>query len=452
MTFKLYIKIGVILLLALLLLIPLGMISVVVHERSSYRSQVISDIETTWTGPQRVAGPVLSLPYWVDVEQSVPVAATGKSTTKLRRTRRVLYRLPESLSIASNASTETRTIGLYSVPVFTSQHDITGWFDASDLEEKAKSIAGFVSWGQPQLTLSVNNTRGIAGRPALVWNNERVNFAAGSRLANFPAGVHANVTLPDTRPELERIPVSVTLALRGSQELSFAPLAQDVAVSLKSDWPHPKFDGEFLPDERQISSEGFDAQWRTSAFATDAAGKLSACTRASECHALNKLSFGVKFFEPVDIYVKVNRAIKYGVLFIALTFVAFFLTETLTRSRLHPLQYALVGLALAVFYLLLVSLSEHMSFGRAYGLATLACAGLIGVYLRGVLGRAGLASTFSVGIALLYTLLFFILKSEDFALLMGSLLLFAMLSLVMLLTRGIDWYKVGKPGTDTTQP
>lgn len=440
MTFKLYIKIGLILLLAVLLMIPLGMISMVVHERDSYRNQVIRNIESTWTGSQRVAGPVLSVPYWVDVTETTTNPQTKEKETHVRRIKRVLYRVPDSLTIDSEADTEQRTIGIYSVPVYTSSHQMHGTFDLSDLQSIPDEVAGFIEWGPMAVSLLVSDIRGIGGRPTLSWNRQSVSFEAGSALPNLTAGVQARVPQPKTFSE---VPFEVTLSLRGSQELSFAPLANDLTATLTSSWPHPKFDGRFLPSERTISADGFSAVWNTSSFATDAAGKLAECVRGRECHSLEQLSFGVKFFEPVDIYVKVNRAIKYGILFIALTFVSFFLIETLTRTRLHPLQYALVGLALAVFYLLLVSLSEHVSFTASYAIATLACAGLIGVYLKGALQQTRLAATFSVGIALLYAMLFAILKSEDFALLMGSLLLFAMLALVMVLTRRIDWYSVG---------
>ncbi|MFK8031737.1 MAG: cell envelope integrity protein CreD [Gammaproteobacteria bacterium] len=444
MNFKLYTKVGLIIVLALLLMIPLGMISVVVYERSDYRNQVVNEIERTWTGTQTVAGPVLSIPYWIDVTETKVNKKTDARESYTKRHMRTLYHVAQNLTITSHAETQTRSRGIYSVPVYTSTHRIVGEFDFSELKLIETQTPGFVSWGQPELSLLVSDIRGISGTPTLKWNRKDYSFVAGSAVPNFNAGVHADVTIPK---DTARVPVELTLDLRGSQELSFIPLAEDLTARVSSTWPHPKFDGQFLPADRDIDADGFTANWRMSSFATDARSKLVDCAKGRECHGVNQLSFGVKFFEPVDIYVKVTRAIKYGALFIVLTFVAFFLTETLTRSRLHPLQYALVGLSLAVFYLLLVSLSEHLSFATAYVVATLACAGLIGVYLKGALGQNRLAITFTVGIGLLYAMLFSILRSEDFALLMGSLLLFAMLALVMILTRQIDWYAFGSGNT-----
>ncbi len=440
MKFRVYTKVGMIMLVALLLIIPLGMISAVVYERNAYRNQVIHDIERTWTGTQRIAGPVLSVSYFVDVVEPFTNKTTGLEETRTRRLKRNAYWVAETLSITSEANTETRSRGIYSVPVYTSVHRLKGEFDATKLHELKAETPGFVRFDQPKLSLIVSDIRGIGGNPTLFWNGNEQRFIAGSSVPNMGAGVHAEIDVPQTS---KRIPVDITLELRGSQELSFSPLANELTARLESSWPHPKFDGQFLPEKREISEQGFSSRWRMSSFATDAQGKLTGCANEGDCHQLHQLSFGVKFFEPVDIYVKVTRAIKYGALFIVLTFVAFFLTETLTRSRLHPLQYSLVGLALAVFYLLLVSLSEHMSFGGAYTAATLACAGLIGVYLKGALGQGRLALVFSVGIGLLYAMLYSILRSEDFALLMGALLLFGMLTTVMLLTRRIDWYELG---------
>ena len=440
MKFKVYSKVGMIILVALLLIVPLGMITGVVYERTSYRDQVIRDIERTWTGTQRVAGPVLSIPYLVDEIESFINPKTGQEEIRTRRIQHHVYWVPAKLKIKSRAETESLTRAIYEVPVFSSEHRLTGEFTIEQSRKAVESIEGFIEWGQPELSLIVSDIRGIGSNPSLNWNGVEHVFDAGSSIPHLNAGVHAEVELPQGT---SRFPVEITLNLRGSQELSFTPLSGDLSAELTSNWPHPSFDGQFLPSKRDINEDGFSASWGMSALATDSQGALNDCATRGNCYPLNKLAFGVKFFEPVDIYVKVTRAIKYGALFIVLTFVAFFLTEILTKSRLHAMQYLLVGLALALFYLLLVSLSEHISFARAYVIATLACAGLVGVYLRGALGHKKLATVFSLGLLLLYAMLYAILRSEDFALLMGSLLLFAMLATVMMLTRRLDWYNMG---------
>ncbi len=437
---RIYLKVGMIILVAILLLIPLGMIAGVVYERSAYRNDVIRDIERTWTGSQTLAGPVLAVPYLVDVTESFTNKKTGLKDTRTRSLEKHLYLVPDSLHIDSRVDTESRSRGIYTVPVFTSQQIIRGEFRVSDLDALAETTEGFVRWGNPTLNLLVSDIRGIGANPVLTWNGVSHSFAAGSTVPHFPAGIHADVELTKGAT---RFPLEISLPLRGSQGLSYVPLARELQTAIQAGWPHPKFDGQFLPEKRDISDSGFTATWRMSAFATNAQAKLNECVLNDECHAVRNLAFGVKFFEPVDIYAKVTRSVKYGALFIALTFVAFFLTEVLSKSRLHPLQYALVGLSLAVFYLLLISLSEHIPFAAAYLIATLACTGLIGVYLGTALGKKSLARAITAGITLLYAMLFGILGSEDFALLMGSLLLFAMLATVMMLTRGIDWYGLG---------
>ncbi|MEM7081371.1 MAG: cell envelope integrity protein CreD [Pseudomonadota bacterium] len=445
---RVYIKVGMILLVALLLLVPLGMIASVVDDRSHYRDQVIREIERTWSGEQIVTGPVLKLPYLVDLTERITNPATGKLESRVRREHRMHYLIAETLHLESTAQTEMRTIGIYSVPVYTSHHDMRATFAFSSLET-IENTEHFVRWGSPTLSLMVSDGRGISGEPVLNWNGQTQSLQAGSEMPNNPPGLHANVIWPQ---QAQTVDVSMTLTLRGSQSLYFSPLAHHFNASLQSGWPHPKFDGQFLPASRTVSDEGFSGVWDVSSFATNAQTQINGCFRESRCAAHQLPRLGVTFFEPVDIYTKVTRAIKYGVLFIAITFVAFFLTETLTRARLHPMQYVLVGLSLAIFYLLLVSLSEHMPFRHAYVMATVSSVTLIGVYLSGALGHRRLAFLYSVGMGLLYAMLFTILRSEDFALLMGTILLFGLLAAVMLLTRRIDWYEFGRGKRGATTP
>ncbi len=234
---------------------------------------------------------------------------------------------------------------------------------------------------------------------------------------------------------------SFALTLRGMQTLSFAPVGLNTSVSVSSKWPHPRFIRRYLPERREISAAGFAAAWRVSSFSSAVKQQLQQC-KNGQCAALLSNTFGVSLLEPVDIYQQAERSIKYGILFIGLTFVAIIIVEIVKRLQIHPVQYLLVGLALAVFYLLLVSLSEHIVFHWAYLIASIACTGLICFYLCGVMDSIKQGVFFSMLIALLYGILFVILRAEDFALLMGSLLLFAALAALMLITRQIDWYEL----------
>jgi inner membrane protein len=242
-----------------------------------------------------------------------------------------------------------------------------------------------------------------------------------------------------------------TLELAGSEALAIAPLAHDTAVALRADWPHPSFQGVFLPAHHEAAAEGFSAHWQVSHHAAQGAERLAACG-AAPCPQLGAQALEVSFIEPAGLYQRLERASKYGFLFIGLTFAAFFLLELLRRAPIHPLQYALVGLALAMFFLLLAALSEHLAFALAYALATLACTGLVAAYAVHVLrsARAGLA--FGAALGALYGVLYVLLGAEDYALLGGAALLFALLAAAMLGTRRVDWYRLTRGATTPASP
>jgi inner membrane protein len=233
----------------------------------------------------------------------------------------------------------------------------------------------------------------------------------------------------------------IALSLLGTEKLDIVPVGATTAVSLRSPWPHPSFGGRILPEAgTKVSGEGFSANWRTSHFATNLAQLHQRCVATHQCDAFTQHSLTVSFIEPVDLYQTVERAVKYGFLFIGLTFAAFFLFEILKRLAIHPIQYALVGIALAVFFLLLVSLSEHLGFGPAYAIAAACCVALIGYYVGHVLKNMRRGAIFGFALAALYGLLYVVLRLEDHALLMGSLLVFACVAAALVATRRVDWY------------
>ena len=437
---RLAIKIAIVAALIVFLLIPLSMIRGVIDERAGYRHHVERDIANTWTGSQLVLGPVLSLPYQLKHEEKIWDEQRARYEIKETLRWEAVHLIAERLSIAAVVATEKRSRGIYSVPVYTAQLSVDGTFSVDALRQFHTETRGFVKWGGPQLSLAIADVRGIGLNPRLIWNGEALDFSPASVIPNLSGGIHADLPALEDQSDL---PFSIEFELRGSRQLQIAPVAKDATARLESSWPHPKFNGRFLPVKTNVSADGFDAEWQVSSFSTSAQQNLDACLQ-SACEALRATSFGVQFIDTVDIYQKVTRATKYGILFVLLTFVAFFLTETLARSPLHPVQYTLVGFALTIFYLLLTSLSEHVSFALAYTIATSSCALLIGFYLTGVFKSAKQGFAYSGGITLLYLMLFTILRSEDFALLMGSLLIFLMLGAVMLTTHGLDWYRVGE--------
>jgi inner membrane protein len=234
-----------------------------------------------------------------------------------------------------------------------------------------------------------------------------------------------------------------TAEITGLQSLSFIPSARRHEVRLAADWPHPSFRGRHLPEAREVSKDGFQAAWRISELASEAPRILAACADPA-CKALEQSHFGVSLIEPVDVYVQAHRAIKYALLFVLLTFAAFFLFEIMRELRIHPIQYALVGLALAMFFLLLIALSEHVRFVYAYLASALACVTLIACYAQAVLKSWSRALGFAAMLTALYTMLYALLRSEDHSLLLGALLVCGVLAAVMMLTRRVDWYAVGR--------
>jgi inner membrane protein len=265
----------------------------------------------------------------------------------------------------------------------------------------------------------------------------------GLEAAGLASGIQADLgpLAQGTSPQLRQFRISMTLV--GTQRLDIVPLGATSTISLDSPWPHPSFTGRILPDAgTTVTPGGFSATWRTSHFATNLAQLHLRCAQQRQCDAFHQHTVAVSFIQPVDLYLTVERSVKYGFLFILLTFAAFFLFEVLARLAIHPVQYGLVGIALAVFFLLLIALSEHLGFARAYAIATVACVGLIGYYVGHVLRRWQRGAAFALGLGSLYGLLYALLRMEDHALLLGALLVFVCLACAMIATRRVDWYSV----------
>ena len=427
-------RVFMILLVFALLLIPLSMVRGVITERTNYRAEAARSIAEQWSGEQLVAGPVLALRYRRNVEQRVWDKEARRYVTETSIEYDTAFAVPDSLDVAMNAAAEERAYGIHAVPVYTSDTTLTAAFSTAALETLAATLDDFVSWERAELVLAVSDPRGLAATPAIAIDGEALVVAPGSEIDAGVSTVSGVVALAKLSSDMH---ATATLRLRGSTSLGVVPFGREGRYRLASSWPHPGFHGRFLPAERTITAAGFDAVWEVSAFASRAASLLSECGSLS-CSALAHESFAVRFTNPVDIYVQSDRATKYAVLTILVAFVAFFLLETLAGRSLHFVNYALVGAALVVFYLLLLSLAEHIGFGAAYALATLACAGLASYYLAPSLGRP-LATGYGVAECALNSVLYGILKSEDHALMAGSLLVFAVLATVMVATRNVDW-------------
>ena len=432
---RLLLRFAVIGALVLALLVPLAMIRGVVHERERYRAQAVERVAQGRAGEQRVLGPLRVLP-WTEEREVVERAADGSQQVVVRTVTGHLLQAPAQLRIEGELQPSERRVGLFRVPVYSWQANASASFAAMEYPASPGRV-----YGRPYLVVGVTDVRGLVGTPRLEAGGRPLLLAAGTReLAALTAGVHAELaplasTTAGTLPGLPDVRLAATLD--GTRALAIVPIADDNRIDLASPWPHPSFEGRFLPTRRDIDATGFRAHWAVSSLASDAQSQL----RQGNAHALDTLQVGL--VDPVDVYTQVDRATKYGLLFVLLTFVAFGLFELIKRLPIHPLQYLLVGLALAIFFLLLLSLSEHIPFHWAYLVSAAACIGVQAMYLSGVLRSWRRALGFAALLTALYGALYCLLVSEDNALLMGSLLLFGILAAIMWITRKVDWYALG---------
>lgn len=438
-------KILALALLGILLWIPLLLEQDVIYERMGYRDQVIRDIATTFTGEQVVTGPLVIVPWSLSYQSRVwnDKTKSYKLEDKKRSGRYVL--LPQQLNTDAVVGTSTRQRGIYEVPVYKTSLSMQGSFSNAGLlshqQQLEEEFQGTLSWGKPTLSLLVSDMRGIVDEPSVQWQQQNLNIQPGSKLPSHHQGVHS--AIPGFSTSLtQTVEFSVAMQIRGMERLLLTPVGDYNRISMQSDWPHPSFTGRYLPESYTLTDNGFAADWSTSPFSADLQSVAKECLSGSYCQFAD-YAVGADFIQPVDMYVQAERSIKYGLLFIGVTFIVFFLFEVLKQLQIHPVQYGMVGMALALFYMLLISLSEHISFALAYLLATLACTGLLGVYLSAVLKSLQRGISFAAGLSALYGLLFVIISSEDYALLMGSVLIFAILAISMVMTRKVDWYQVG---------
>ncbi|KUY77754.1 hypothetical protein WK78_13145 [Burkholderia cepacia] len=432
-------------LLALLILIPLQMVQSIVHERSAYRMDALQSIWSSYAGPQTVSGPVLVVPYTEVTRVRDETPAGGATKTSLRSETKRLLVFPKTLNVDGTLTTSVRYRGIHKALVYELTSRLTGTLALPDLK-KLPQADGHVSFkvDNAYVAIGIGDIRGLTAQPDVRIGGARFDVEQGTRLDSLRQGVHANVDLAALAEAGAGagagavVPFSIDLPLRGAESVAFAPVGDQNDFSLKSTWPHPSFDGAFLPNNRTVDARGFTGNWRVTSFNTKAREQIATGNGEGAIETAS-----VSMIEPVNVYLQAERATKYGALFVMLTFASFFMYELVKRLRIHPIQYTLVGLSLALFFLLLLSLSEHIAFAYAYLAASGACIGLLGFYLSFVLHSVKRGAVFSALLAVLYAALYGLLLSEDNALMLGSLLLFAILAGIMTLTRRVDWYSLG---------
>lgn len=436
MTTRIGFRLVLLIALGLLFTIPFLFLGFVSMERRQYRDQAVAEVARSTAGSQRIAGPFLIVPYRTRIlSEEVGPAGRGKVVHE-RIEDDELVLLPESLAITSRFAMEERHRGIFPVRLYRGDVRLTGAFA---LPEKPEGVRGeWVAWGTPYLSVGVSDPRGMREVPEVEVAGKPHVSEPGTGTAWLGSGLQARV--PEATPDgvARSVPFAFDVALMGTQSFDVVPVGRSTTVQLSSPWPHPSFSGRFLPDSRTVRADGFDARWQMSRFATDIEDLLRK-PEEQRANELAQMAFGVEFIDPVDAYRLTDRALKYGMLFVLLTFTAFFLFEVLGGVVLHPVQYGLVGAALTMFFLLLLSLSEHLPYVIAYVSASLACIGLMTFYLVHALKGWSRALGFAAGLALLYALLYVVMQSQDYALLLGSALLFSVLAFVMLSTRRLDW-------------
>jgi inner membrane protein len=375
----------------------------------------------------------------------VPTERTAMDGGISKVYRENLFILPTRLDVSADLKQEAqpRYVGIYQVPVYVASLKLTGTFDFdADLPDIQARYAGLTyRWEQARLRVPLSQVRSLRELGNARFGTMHLAFAPVGHGAY--AGMDAAIQLGEALP---RSPLSfdIELKMAGSRELSVLPLGGTTTVQLRSDWPDPSFQGAFFPATRSITSHGFDATWQV--LQLNRSFSQSWMESEGDPEALAASAFGVGLYQAVDIYQRSERAMKYALLFIALTFLTFFAWEHLTRVRLHPLQYLLVGLALSIFYLLLIALSEQISFAAAYWSAAIALVTLIGTYLAGALRKRQRGVVAAIAMIGVYAVLYALVLSENYALLMGSIVLFAALAVVMFVTRNVDWYASSDAG------
>ena len=413
-------------LIVFILFIPSMLVFLLINDRENTRDKALRELNHTWGLSQTVTGPILSVPYTVYAKDS---------KNNIISSTEYAHFLPETLNIKSTVQPQKRYRGIYEVIVYESTVNVDGHFTPPDFSELGVDPK-VIDWKNAFLSLGVSDMKGIREFISFQWNGQSLSFNPGLKSVDLiKSGLSEHVPITEGAGQYA---FNFQLQLNGSESLGFSPLGKTTIVDMQSPWANPSFSGDFLPDDRKVNDKGFTAHWKVLHLNRNFPQKWLGTN-----HSLGNTDFGVKFFMPVDHYQKVSRAAKYAIMFLGLTFLALFIIEVLRKTMIHPLQYILVGVALVIFYTLLLSLAEHIPFGWAYLISSVVIVGMITGYIGGILTK-GISLYVGGVLTLLYLYLYIVLQLEDYALLIGSLGLVVTLGVVMYLTRKIDWYAVKK--------
>lgn len=425
--------------LALILIIPLSAIQSVVAERQNVSAGVLREIQATGVGSQTLTGPILVVPYRRKTMVPSYDEKTKKTTLLPTYENGQTHFLPEVLGVKARVGTEMRHRGIYNVLLYNAQQTINGSFAVPENFGLPTAPSVSYEWYEPYVLIGISDPRGIRGTPLFKWDGREIALKGGTQSTAIRTGVHAPL---GRLAGAHSYTFDLDLNLQGTEHIDYVPVGKQTSIAMKSEWPHPSFFGQFLPESRTITPGGFDAVWRTTHLASGIEDMMDECLRG-KCTQISLM--GVSFIEPVNVYLETERAAKYGFLFVLFTFAFFQLFELMKKLAIHPVQYGLVGIALAMFFLLLTALAEHVAFSRAYAVAAGSCVALLGFYVSFVLRSVARAAGFTAALSLLYGALYVLLQSEDMALVLGAFLLFGILAVVMVITRKVEWHRLTPP-------
>lgn len=410
--------------LIVLLLVPLWMIQFIISERQVYRNKAVKEISKSWAGPQTLAGPLITL-----VTNHEHINKEGTKSFSIKHT----YYLPENLSVEANVIPEKRYRGIYSAIVYKTDLNIKGDFNFQKLKEKLNDPNLVESY----LSFNIDDPRGIQQNIKVKWDDVLQHVNPGLKNKNaFKNGFYSAVLI---NKEKSFSSFEINLTLNGVDNLNFVPMGKNTNISVSSSWGNPGFVGNFLPAKREISDKGFTASWSVNHFNREFPQEWD-----NQTFDVFKDKFGVKFFIPADEYQQTMRSSKYGLLIIILTFVSFFLVEVFSGNAIHPIQYFLIGLALIIFYSMLLALSEYILFQYSYLIAGSLVIGLITLYTKSIYKNRSIVLSIFAMLISFYGFVYVLLQLQDYSLLLGNIALFLILTAIMFFTRKVNWFDVLK--------
>ena len=417
--------------LILLLQIPTYFIRDLIQERETRQAEAINEVSSKWAGTQNISGPYIVLPYLED------------RTDSLKSKKHYAYFLPDELNIKSAINPLEKHRGIYKVMLYNASINESGSYTSLN-PDALNIIADKVIWKEASVRMLISDLKGLNDEFKINWNDKILTLTP--QMINKEPVLAANLNV-SSFDDLKNIRFTSSFNINGSGQILFTPLGKITTVKIDSKWPHPSFNGNSLPQTAQVNEHGFSAVWKSLAhnrnfpqqWKDDDYALSAQSNEVNDSQIIAAAAFGADLYVPVNAYQKTMRSIKYAILCILLTFVSFYLIETTNRKSIHPLQYALIGFALVLFYTLLLSFSEYIGFNYSYIIASLFTISLIAWFVKGLLSSSRLSIILSGVLVLIYTYIFTILQLQDYALLVGSIGLFIALGIIMHFSKKIQW-------------